>query len=54
MKIAPNRLPITIANAADHTGWPNTVVARAPVTMLSTMMFVPNQMVNMSRLRPCR
>jgi hypothetical protein len=54
MKIAPKRLPRTIASAADHAGWPNNVVANAPVTMARIMILVPNQMVNMSRLRPWR
>src|SRR3954451_2665016 len=54
MKIAPNRLPTTMASAAAQAGWPNRVVDRAPVTMARIMMFVPNQMVNMSRFVPCR
>src|SRR3954470_5887032 len=54
MKIAPKRLPITIASAAAQAGWPNSVVDRAPVTIARIMMFVPNQIVNMSRFVPCR
>src|ERR1700742_3856120 len=54
MKIAPTRLPITIATIADQNGCENTVVARAPVTIVRTMMLEPNQMVNRSRALPCR
>ena len=54
MKIAPTRLPITIATSADQNGCENTVVARAPVTIVRTMMLEPNQMVNRSRALPCR
>ena len=54
MKIAPRRLPITIAATAGQNGCANTVVARAPVTIVSIMMLDPNQMVNRSRALPCR
>ena len=54
MKIAPTRFPITIATTAGQNGCENTVVARAPVTIVSIMMLDPNQIVNRSRALPCR
>ena len=35
-------------------GRPRSVVAVAPVTTVSGVMFMPNQMVKSSRERPCR
>ncbi|GAB2442009.1 hypothetical protein GCM10027262_53720 [Nocardia tengchongensis] len=54
MKIAPKRFPAMIASAADQAGCPKRVVDNAPVTIARIMMLVPNQIVNMSRLRPWR
>ncbi len=49
---APMTLPNTTASAPDHSGCPNTVVASAPVMMVSSIMLDPNQTVNRSRARP--
>ena len=54
MTTPPTRLPATTAIAPAQKGSPNTVVASAPVMIVSSMMFEPNHTVKMSRARPCR
>ncbi len=54
MKIAPTRLPMAIAQMEETRSSLKTVVASAPVTIVSIMMFEPNQIVNRSRNVPCR
>ena len=52
MKMAPTKLPSAIARMEERKSSLNTVVASAPVTMVSIMMLEPNQMVNKSRKVP--
>ena len=54
MTTPPTRLPATTAIAPAQKGSPNTVVARAPVMIVSSMMLEPNHTVKMSRARPWR
>lgn len=54
MKTAPIRLPTSVASAAHQNGCLNTVVASDPVTIVSIMMFDPNQIVNRSFALPWR
>ena len=41
-------------NTPERKDWPKTVVASAPVTTVSTLIFAPNQSVNSCRALPCR
>jgi hypothetical protein len=54
MKMPPTKLPTAKPATAQKNVSPNAVTASAPVTMVSSVMFEPNQTVNRSRALPCR